>query len=108
MTTDQNEPQTAGAPGSPFVAPPFDPGRHTPEIRFYWWSWHPKYPTWSKSCWGGKTEAEAWDAYAKPGSKLDRYHNKLIREGDGQFTEVYDLPCQSVRENTDLCNRLSE
>jgi hypothetical protein len=77
-----------------FIAPPFDPGSYGPEIRYHWWSWSPDYPWWSKSCWGGDTEKEAWEALESPlACKMKYYHNKLIREGDGKLTEVADLPC---------------
>ena len=33
---------------SPFVVPPFNANQSKPEVRFFWWSWHPNYPTWSK------------------------------------------------------------
>lgn len=82
--------------GEPFIAPAFDPGRNTPKVSFVWWSWHPKYPYWSKSCWGGETEDMAWEAMSHPSAiKLRYYHNKLIREGDGKFTEVADYPPQT-------------
>ena len=82
---------------SPFIVPPFDPGRHKPTPRFFWWSWHPNYPYWSKSCWGGATEAEAWEVRAHGGAGgLDVYHNKMIREGDGSFTEMADDPCRRL------------
>jgi hypothetical protein len=83
---------------NPYKVPPFGPGSNQkPSVKFYWWSWHPCYPYWSKSCWGGVTEAEAWDALRRPMTgSLSLYHNKLIREGDGQFTEVADLPCQRL------------
>lgn len=77
--------------------PPFDPGTHRPIIRFFWWSWHPNYPYWAKSCWGAETEEKAWEVFGSPfASSLRLYHNKLIREGDGHFTEVYDLPCERM------------
>lgn len=80
----------------PFEVPPFDPGNQQPEFRFAWWSWHPNYPYWSKSCWGGTSERTAWDAFYDPRAKLELYHNKLIREGDGKFTEIADVPCQRL------------
>lgn len=87
----------APEPGSPFVVPPFDSQWTKPEIQYFWWSWHPNYPNWSKSCWSGKTEDEAWAVFEKPfASELYYYHNKLIREGDGAFTEVADLPPQRM------------
>lgn len=82
---------------SPFEVPPFDPGKHAPAVRFVWWSWHPNYPYWSPSCWGGKTVEEAWAKLACPSAcSLIYYHNKLIREGDGALTEVADQPCQRL------------
>lgn len=82
---------------NPYEVPPFEPNWQKPEVSYYWWSWHPKYPNWSKSCWGGKTTDEAWEALNKPfANGMRLYHNKLIREGDGKFTEVYDLPCQEL------------
>jgi hypothetical protein len=83
---------------NPYKVPPFDPNWQKPQIRFYWWSWHPKYPNWSKSCWGGETEEEAWAELDKPfANSLRYYHNKLIREGDGKFVEVADLPCREMQ-----------
>lgn len=78
----------------PFVAPPFDPGKYgVKKIVFTWWSWSPDYPTWSKSCWSASSIDEALKILEKPNAcELKYYHNKLIREGDGTFTEVYDLP----------------
>jgi len=64
---------------------------------FYWWSWHPRYPRWSKSCWGAKTAKEAmekWDSHV--GSQLSYYHNKLIEEYKGEFIEIADKPCQRL------------
>ncbi len=82
-----------------FTAPPFDPGKHAPKIHYVWWSWHPEYPYWSKSCWGGETIEIAMEAKeGRNAYKLSYYHNKLIREGDGNFTEVYDWPCDDHAE----------
>jgi hypothetical protein len=81
----------------PFVVPPFDAGTSPePQIRFVWWSWHPNYPWWSKSCWGGATKAYAMKLLDDPRCSLDVYHNKLIRGGDGKFTEVADVPCKRM------------
>jgi hypothetical protein len=80
---------------TPFTVPPFEAPASMTDIKYVWWSWHPNYPHWSKSCWEGKTEEEAWAALAKPfASSMEYYHNKLIREGDGQFVEVADVPCR--------------
>lgn len=78
-----------------FIAPPFDSTREPspPQHVYYWWSWHPKYPYWSKSCWGGLTERQAWESLKSPlACKMRYYHNKLIREGDLGYVEVADLP----------------
>jgi hypothetical protein len=79
-----------------FVAPPFDGKTKQPIQRYYWWSWHPAYPYWSKSCWGGATEAEAMADIEKPTAcGMDVYHNKLIREDEhGVLVEVADRPCK--------------
>ena len=81
----------------PYKVPPFDPNYQKPAVQFFWWSWHPNYPYWSKSGFGGKTEEEAWAELNNPwANSMKVYHNKLIREGDGAFTEVADLPCQEM------------
>jgi len=78
------------------IVPPFDP-RIKKEIKFFWWSWHPAYPYWSKSCWGGDTIDEALKKIDTDYcSSMHYYHNKLIREGDGTHTEVVDLPCKRL------------
>jgi len=83
---------------NPYIVPPFAvPDHYKPTVRFFWWSWHPNYPYWSKSCWGGNTEDEAWDALAKPMADSMRYYdNRLVREGDGQFTVVAASPCKEL------------
>lgn len=89
----------SGTPGSPLCVPPFDGRRKLPEKRYTWWSWHPLYPNWSKSCWGGATKEEAIEAriIKTGGDWLENYHNKLIREDDeGVLTEVMDSPCQRL------------
>lgn len=82
-----------------FQVPPFDPGKHLskPKFMYFWWSWHPCYPYWSKSCWGANTLEEAYDLIlTNPHmNSMKMYHNKLIREGDGKFVEVADIPCQN-------------
>jgi len=74
------------------IAPPFDPGKHAPKPEYYWWSWHPRYPYWSKSCWGGESEEYARKQFTHD-AHLDYYHNKLIKEEAGVFTEIDDIPC---------------
>lgn len=88
----------AAPAGSPFVVPPFDAKWSKPDVRFFWWSWHPNYPQWSKyGVKGYATEAEGWEHRCKPiNSSLDLYHNKLVREGDGNFTVVADDPCRKL------------
>lgn len=105
MTTS---PHSAAASPKPaktlsIVAPPFNPGAQRPKPleRFFWWSWHPLYPYWSKSCWGGVTERQAMNALLRPEAcKMDIYHNKLIREDmEGEavrLVEVADRPCKRM------------
>jgi hypothetical protein len=106
-----------GAPlGSPFIVPPFDTEWNKPKIRFFWWSWHPNYPNWSRyGTKGYETEDEAWEQRCKDinSSTLDYYHNKLVREGDGAFTVVADDPCRKlevwhkIKANMDKANTKS-
>lgn len=89
----------------PFTVPPFDAGMLKPKPSYIWWSWHPCYPYWSRSCWGGTTEAEAWKALEKPmAGSMKYYHNKLIREYEGAFTEVADVPCKEM----DVWSKIAE
>jgi hypothetical protein len=78
----------------PFIVPPFDGKVKTPIRRFSWWSWHPNYPYWSRSCWGGSTIEEAFsELKSSMACGMDVYHNKLIREDDGGvLVEVADRP----------------
>jgi hypothetical protein len=91
---------------NPFIVPPFDAGENSSPIQYVWWSWHPLYPYWSKSCWTFNTVEEALTFHKINGS-LDYYHNKLIKEEDGKLTEVYDAPCErldiwiKIKENMD-------
>jgi hypothetical protein len=76
--------------------------------RYDWWSWHPLWKKWEKSCWGGSTEKEAFDAINfdidileavgdSDAHKLDQYHNKLIKQnGKGEYEEVFDMPCKKT------------
>lgn len=88
-----------------FTAPPFAAPKNKPANRFVWWSWHPMYPYWSRSCWGAPTQAEAEKLLAEPNVSLDVYHNKLIHhKDDGTMVEVKDVPCQRM----DLWNRFTQ
>lgn len=115
-----NSGSLAVASGSPLVAPPFDGKLKRAAERFFWWSWHPIYPQWSKSCWGGVTQQQAIDARKSGGGGdwLSGYHNKLIRENDdGTLTEVMDSPdqdtehwklCVALKANNPVSNAVSE
>lgn len=79
---------------NPYTVPPFDKKKKREHHRYTWWSWHPRYPYWAKSCWGGDTIEEANNARYKEYDRLDNYHNKLIEElDDYSFVEVLDSPC---------------
>ena len=85
---------------NPYVVPPFVPKSSKKQIKVYsWWSWHPCYPYWSKSCWGGSTCEEAIKALNSPfASSLKLYHNKLIEETEsGDLIEVMDAPCPKLQ-----------
>lgn len=86
----------AVAAGSAFSVPAFDGRVKEPLRRFAWWSWHPNYPYWSQSCWGGATIEEAMaEIELLIACGMDVYHNKLIREDDGgKLVEVADRPCK--------------
>jgi len=88
----------SNSPNCPFKVPKFDVKDKTLQYHYYWWSWHPNYPHWSKSCWGAETKEEAWKKLNSGNftDSLKYYHNKLIREGDGKFVEVADLPCEMM------------
>jgi hypothetical protein len=69
------------------------------KYKYTWWSWHPAYPYWSKSCWGGNSVEEAEASYARPlACKMKWYHNKLILEENGQHVEVIDRPSKEMKE----------
>lgn len=94
---EETEGGLPAVPCSPFLVPPFDPGIYAPKTKYTWWSWHPNYPYWSKSCWDGDTPEEAREWLEKDiAASMHYYHNKLIREGDGALVEVEDRPCQRL------------
>jgi hypothetical protein len=74
-----------------FKAPPKKKGKHT----LVWWSWHPNYPYWSKSCWGGESVEDALDALNSDFcSSMHYYHNVLVN--DETMEVVQDVPCQRM------------
>ncbi len=81
----------------PFNVPAFDGKIKKDGHTYTWWSWHPYYPYWSKSCWGGETIGDAKLSLSKPfGNSMKNYHNKLIKEEDGKLTEILDAPCVEI------------
>lgn len=80
---------------SPFIVPPFTPPP-TPKPIYVWWSWHPNYPYWSRSCWKAGTIEEAQLFLTDKGTGLKVYHNKLIKHDGNSYTEVLDVPCQDM------------
>jgi hypothetical protein len=81
---------------SKYNVPPFT---YVPEpTRYIWWSWHPLYPRWSQSCWGGDTVEEAMRFLDSPVHGLDIYHNKLISHSESGLEEVLDVPCKETQK----------
>lgn len=80
----------------PYAVPPFNwKSQPKPPDRFYWWSWHPLYPYWSKSCWGAPTkEAALLLRETDMCGGLDLYYNKLIDES--VWAEVADDPLRET------------
>jgi hypothetical protein len=108
--TDSLPAEKAAAPGSPFEVPEFSARKKHMERRFFWWSWHPNYPYWSKyGTRGYETEDQAWDERAKPlNSSLDLYHNKLVLEEAGEYRVVADDPCRRLDVWRDIAAMMKE
>lgn len=70
----------------PFEVPPFTTKFHFYTARYDWWVWHPLYPYWSRSAWGGDTEHGAREAYDESEGSLGYSAAKLVKEEDGAFT----------------------
>lgn len=69
----------AGLPTRVATAPAFD--KTEEQVEYVWWSWNQYYPYWSRSCWKGKTEQEAFDELRKPlAVGMRNYANALVRE----------------------------
>lgn len=82
---------------NPYKVPPFKAPKAQQAKTYSWWSWHPNYPYWSRSCWGGNTKKEAFASLKSCwASSMSVYHNKLIEEKNGQLIEVVDLPCKRL------------
>jgi hypothetical protein len=81
------------------IVPPFDGEVRNDRLdryKYTWWSWHPNYPYWAKSCWGGNTIEAAHATLKGPmSSSMQYYHNKLIRE-EVILTEIEDAPCERL------------
>lgn len=80
---------------NPYTVPSFSTFRPCGKLvkTFFWWSWHPLYPYWSKSCWGGYTAEEARNVLR---DNLSYYHNKLIQQTDEGLIEIEDSPCKRL------------
>lgn len=82
---------------NPYTVPPFEIVKKPVESSFTWWSWHPNYTTWSKSCWTYPTKEEALKSRETAWlCGLDLYHNKLIRSDEYGHEEVHDDPCRRL------------
>ena len=78
------------------IEPPEFPARREPnKTRFDWWGWHPSFPKWSRSCWGGATEAEARENL--PSYELTTDALKLVREdSEGRFKVIESIPPREI------------
>lgn len=85
-----------------YNVPPFDPNVYRKPITYTWWSWHPIYPNWSKSCWGSTDKQKALNRLDDPTCGLSLYHNKLIKDDNGVLEEIADAPCKLL-DMWDLC-----
>ena len=97
---------------SPYKVPEFEASNQMENIKmgngehpfvtykhvYTWWSWHPNYAKWSRSCWGGSTveiAAEKMDSLRA--SSMSVYHNKLVLDNpDRSLTVVLDIPCERM------------
>jgi hypothetical protein len=77
---------------NPYIVPPFEAPKSDSKPTYTWWSWHPCYPRWSKSCWDASNVNEAMQIV----HHLRDYHNKLILELNGQLVELLDVPCKRL------------
>ncbi len=83
----------SASPDSPYIVPAFcPPVAKAPE--FNWWTWHPLYPRWQESCWGGSSVEEAVESLKTAGLVFN--HCKLIRHDANGYTEVLDVPCERM------------
>lgn len=57
---------------------------------YYWWRWHPNYPFWYRTSWGGESPEEAKQ---KQKNISVFYHMKLIKEQGEKLEEIEDIPC---------------
>lgn len=97
----------SAAPTSPFVVPPFQLPPPA-SITYVWWSWHPRYPQWSQSCWKACSIEAAQKHLQNPITKLRYYHNKLILHDGITCTEVQDAPCECMDVWRDIKAQMEE
>lgn len=85
MTTEQLRIQE----GLPFKIPQFSLRKGDEASVYNFWGWHPRYPYWSKSCWGGATAQEARDKLAKIGyNPFATYAVALVAESNNGYTVI--------------------
>lgn len=89
---------------SPYKVPPFNPPPNGC-VTYIWWSWHPRYPYWSQSCWEAASIEEAQEWLVDPRTKLKYYHNKLIEHNSITLVEVQDEPCKEMEIWWDIFNQ---
>jgi len=86
----------SSSPDSPYKVPPFSVKADIRPTKYFWYSWHPLYPYWSRSCWSYDSVELAMVGLADEAKGLSLYHNKLVRDENGTLTEVADAPCERM------------
>lgn len=106
LPTGVESPVNEASVQGPFLVPALDRVSQATAPVYVWWSWHPLYPYWSRSCWHADTEDAAVQLAERRDIKsgLSGYANKLVLESAGRCTVVRDVPCQRL----DLWRQLAQ
>lgn len=75
------------------VVPPFSlPGPGCYRVTYRYWMWHPCYPRWSRSCFHGSTEKEAYECLMRGGGE-PCYARLLVKETEGDLNTELEVVC---------------